>query len=131
LTHLSRTLRHELKQWFPGFRGFVDREAHDLPRRAPGSYDGSNQAAVIAGQSGETSGRNESRDQLSDPLSPPRNMADEDPDLALRLAIKDAVDRGNFDRAAKLLEILRATATPPAPSTAPVVDLASRRTRRE
>ena len=54
-----------------------------------------------------------------------------DPDRALRLAIKDAVDRGNFDRAAKLLEVLR-SASAPAPQTgAPVVDLASRRTWRE
>ena len=54
-----------------------------------------------------------------------------DPDRALRLAIKDAVDRGNIDRAAKLLDVLRAAAAPAPQSSAPVVDLASRRTRRE
>jgi hypothetical protein len=54
-----------------------------------------------------------------------------DPDRALRIAIKDAVDRGNFDRAAKLLDVLRAAPAPAPQTSAPVVDLASRRTRRE
>jgi len=52
-----------------------------------------------------------------------------DPDRALRLAIKDAVDRGNFDRAAKLLDVLRSASAPPPQTSAPVVDLVGRRGR--
>jgi hypothetical protein len=49
---------------------------------------------------------------------------EDDPDRALRLAIKDAIDRGHLERAAKLLDVLRAGS--PASS---VVDLSTRRER--
>jgi hypothetical protein len=47
-----------------------------------------------------------------------------DPDEALRTAIKAAVDAGDFDRARALVAILEA-----APKPAPVVDLATRRSK--
>jgi hypothetical protein len=37
--------------------------------------------------------------------------AETDPDAALRFAIKVAVDAGQYDRAMKLLDVLRATTT--------------------
>jgi hypothetical protein len=45
-----------------------------------------------------------------------------DPDEALKTAIKVAVDAGQYDRAAKLLDVLRST-----PAVAAVIDLAKRR----
>lgn len=54
--------------------------------------------------------------------SEPAEPKPSDPDAALRLAIKVAVDAGDLDRAGKLLDILKGTPK--------VVDLASRRERR-
>jgi hypothetical protein len=49
-------------------------------------------------------------------------MGVSDPDDALRGAIHTAVDAGLYDRAVRLIEVLKST-----PSVAPVVDLAKRR----
>jgi hypothetical protein len=63
----------------------------------------------------ETQGKtaNEREDEGSEtPVRNDSRGAENDPDAALKMAIKAAVDAGQYERAAKLLEVLRAT--PPA-----------------
>lgn len=47
--------------------------------------------------------------ELSNAVRSQGQGAETDPDVALRFAIKVAVDAGQYDRAMKLLEVLRAT----------------------
>ncbi len=61
----------------------------------------------------------------SDAKSTPEPLPPNDPDEALKLAVKAAVDAGDTARAMALLEVLKAT-----PKPAPVVRLEERRTKR-
>ena len=73
----------------------------------------------ITGESGAAAEPLGSAPSIRDEREAVRDLVfgdENDPDRALRFAIKDAIDRGQLDRAAKLLDVLRATAP------APVID---------